>query len=369
MRVIRIENPSFGDPNRFVGTDVLLQPNGDREEGMGSYYLPNNLGKEAITLNLAHPEGRQLLKELIRNLPVDIIATNQRPRSYQKLGLDYESLSSEKPDLIWVGITGFGPDHDEAAYDPILQARAGFMDLTGEPEGHPTVFGLPMVDLGAGEHAFGQVMKALYGKAVTGKGSRLDISMYQSAVSWLVTPVMMSESLGEQMTRNGNTHRFFAPVSVFPTHDGYVYFAVGNERQWRALIQLPGFEGLDRPEYARNEGRIKHKHKLNQEIGIISSTSPTQTMIDNFNEVGIPISRVNTIEDVCRDELISKKLIRATDPQTGTEISIAPPPVMSEYLLENKMTLSFPPRMGEDNGEIFGGLGYDIEDLAEKGII
>ena len=86
---------------------------------------------------------------MIQELPVDIFATNQRSRSYQKLGIDYDTLMGLKPDIIWVGITGFGPDHDEAAYDPILQARAGFMELTGEPDGEPMVFGLPMVDLGA----------------------------------------------------------------------------------------------------------------------------------------------------------------------------------------------------------------------------
>src|SRR3990170_3850530 len=119
MRVIRVENPPRGDPNRWVGREVV-----DGESGMGTYYLPNNLGKLAITINLAQAEGRSLLHRLIQKLPVDIFATNQRRL---------------RPELIWLGITGFGPDHDEAAYDPILQARAGFMDLTGESDGTPLV--------------------------------------------------------------------------------------------------------------------------------------------------------------------------------------------------------------------------------------
>jgi crotonobetainyl-CoA:carnitine CoA-transferase CaiB-like acyl-CoA transferase len=210
---------------------------------MNAYFLPNNLGKESITLNLLDQEGQALLHRLIQETPIDIFATNQRPDSYKKLGIDYETLSVVKPDLIWVGITGFGPTNNEAAYDPILQARAGFMELTGDPDGDPMVFGLPMVDLGAGEHAYGLVMKSLYQRAVTGDGVRLDISMFQSAVSWMVSPVMLSHSFDVRVTRHGNTHQFFAPVSVYPTSDGYVYLAVGNDRQWEALT---GQAGSDR---------------------------------------------------------------------------------------------------------------------------
>src|SRR5439155_2989625 len=123
-RVIRVENPQRPDPNRFVGRDVLGEPD------MRAYFLPNNAGKEAITLNLAAPEGRALLRELVTRLPVDVVATNQRPRSYVALGIDEPTLRAARRDLIWLGISGFGPDHDEPAYDPVLQARAGFMALT-----------------------------------------------------------------------------------------------------------------------------------------------------------------------------------------------------------------------------------------------
>src|SRR5439155_1751342 len=146
-RVIRVEHPPRPDPNRFVGRDVLGEPD------MRAYFLPNNAGKEAITLNLAAPEGRALLHDLVARLPVDVVATNQRPRSYAALGIDEPTLRAVRRDLIWLGISGFGPDHDEPAYDPVLQARAGFMALTGEPDGAPTPFGAPMVDPGAADAA------------------------------------------------------------------------------------------------------------------------------------------------------------------------------------------------------------------------
>jgi formyl-CoA transferase len=145
-RVIRVENPHAPDPNRFIGKNLL------NDESLRSYFLPNNVGKEAITLNLGVPEGQSILHELFAALPVDVFASNLRPRSYDKLGISYETLSALRPELIWVGISGFGPDHDEAAYDPILQARSGLLDITGDPDGPPYAFGLPIVDLGCAEH-------------------------------------------------------------------------------------------------------------------------------------------------------------------------------------------------------------------------
>src|SRR5439155_602823 len=236
------------------------------EPAMRSYFLPNNCGKEAITLNLDHPDGQALLRALIVKLPVDVFACNQRTRSYARLGIEPERLLAVKSDLIWLGITGFGPEHDEAAYDPVLQARAGFMDLTGDAGGPPTVFGLPMVDLGAAEHGYSEVVKALYRRATTGEGARIDVSMLRSAVSWMVAPITLAGSLGERVTRKGNRHQFFAPVAVHRTRDGHVYLAVGNDQQWAALTALSGFAGLARPEYAANAGRIADVDRLDRAL-------------------------------------------------------------------------------------------------------
>lgn len=368
VRVIRVENPPYGDPNRWVGPEVLASGSG-YEPGMNAYFLPNNLGKESISLNLGSEAGRSLLHHLIQALPVDIFATNQRPRSYEKLGIDYQTLRGIKPDLIWVGITGFGPQDNEAAYDPILQARAGFMELTGERDGDPMVFGLPMVDLGAGEHAFSQVMKALYRRVVSGEGSRIDISMLQSAVSWMVSPVMLSHSFNVPATRHGNDHQFFAPVSVYPAVDGFVYLAVGNDRQWQAITQLPGFESLARPEYERNAGRIAAVEKLKQEMMAITRTQTAGALIAQFNQIGVPISRVNRLPEVYTDPLIGDRMVRARDPGSGTEIAISPPPVISDYLRQQRMVLAFPPRLGEHNSAIYERLGCDVAELQAKGAI
>ena len=371
MRVIRLESPPRGDPNRWVGPQVLSDSNAETgfESGMNAYFLPNNLGKDSITLNLLDETGRRILHRLIRETPIDIFATNQRPDSYKKLGIDYETLSAIKPDLIWVGITGFGPTSNEAAYDPILQARAGFMELTGDAHGDPMVFGLPMVDLGAGEHAYGAVMKALYRRAVTGEGTRLDISMFQSAVSWMVSPVLLSHSFDVKAARRGNTHQFFAPVSVYPTSDGFVYLAVGTDRQWEALTGQAGFESLANEKYKHNAGRIAEVDELNEQLSAIFKKHSTAEIIEMCNKIGVPVSRVNSIPLVCADPLIASQLVKARDARSGIEIAISPPAVISAHLRARGLTLGFPPRLGEHNENVFGALSCDVNELKEKGVV
>ena len=351
-RVIRVEHRERPDPNRFVGRDVLGEP------AMHAYFLPNNCGKEAITLNLGEPDGRALLRELVARLPVDVFATNQRPHSYARLGIDAETLCAARPALIWLGISGFGPGHDEAAYDPILQARAGFMALTGEPDGPPAPFGLPMVDLGAAEHGYGEVMKALYRRARTGEGARIDVSMFRSAVSWMVAPVAL-ESAGERVLRRGSAHQFFAPVGVHATRDGHVYIAIGNDQQWKTLAALPAFAGLDRPEYAVNAGRIADVARLHAALGARLVALTTAEALALLREAGVPIAPVAGLPEVIRDPLVAPALLRVRDPRSGLTLALPAPPT------GEPPPLRFPPRLGEHNDTIYGALGYSPAQVAE----
>jgi len=365
--VIRMEHPIYGDPNRRIGDDVL------KEDRMFSYYLSINAGKKALTLDLATPEGQKILKELILKLKVDIFATNQLPRNYSKLGIEYEMLKKIKEDIIWLGMTGFGPQSNEAAYDPVLQARGGLMELTGEKEGTPQVMGIPLPDMGASEHGYGLLMKALFKRAVTGQGSRIDLSMFESTVSWLTQAITHTVTLKKKVSRRGNTHEFFAPVSVYETENGYAYIALGNDRQWETMTKIPGFESLYKKEYERNAGRIADVDNLNNAINTITRKFTTGGLIDIFNKATIPISKVNTIEEVVGDPLVKPNLIRSKDPKTGIEITIAPPPFNTPYLKSVNRMLSFPPRFGEHNEEIYGGLlGYStaqLKEFKEKNII
>lgn len=367
VQVIRLEHPIFGDPNRLIGENVL------GEERMNAYFLCINSGKKALTLNLAEPEGQKIFHALLRDLDVDVFATNQLPRNYKKLGIDYDSLKAVKPDIIWLGVTGFGPDSNEAAYDPILQARSGLMELTGERGADPQVLGIPLPDMGTSEHAYGLLMKALYMRERTGNGACINLSMFESSVSWLTVPIALSSSFGKAITRRGNTHEFFCPVSVYGTKNGYVYLAVGNDRQWKSMVALAPFKSLDKKEYEKNAGRIRDVENLNRAIDQITRQHASEELIELFKAISVPISKIRTIPEVTADPLVARRLLSAVDPITGTKLTLAPPPAMTPFLEEKDRTLSFPPRFGEHNQEIYRGkLGYSedqLKDFKERQVI
>lgn len=367
MQIYRLEHPVYGDPNRMIGENVL------GEERMNSYFLCINSGKKGLTLDLATPEGREIFKSLLVKLKVDIFATNQLPKNYKKLGIDYETVKSLKPDIVWLGMTGFGPESNEAAYDPILQARSGLMELTGEANGDPQVMGIPLPDMGCSVHAYGAVMKALFQRQATGQGSCINISMFESSVSWLTVPITISTTFGKKISRRGNTHEFFCPVSVYKTSNGFVYVAVGNDRQWKSMVSEEIFRSLDKPAYEKNAGRIRDVENLNREINKITERHTSEELIDLFNRITVPISKIKAIPEVVADPFVEQRLLHSTDSKTGTSLTLAPPPVMTPYLETTGRELSFPPRFGEHNLKVYGEmLGYPQSELAalqEKKVI
>jgi formyl-CoA transferase len=196
--------------------------------------------------------------------------------------------------------------------------------------------------------------------------------MFESTVSWLTVPITLNDSFGKRITRRGNTHEFFSPVSVYNTSNGYVYMAVGNDRQWQSIVSMEMFQSLDRPEYEKNAGRIADAQNLNRAINEIMMNHTSEELIDLFNAITVPISKIKTIPEVIQDPLVNRRLLLAKDSVTGTTITLAPPPHMTPFLEKSERELSFPPRFGEHNSEIYGSLGYSEEDLnrlKERGVI
>ncbi len=367
MRVIRIEAPPRGDPNRYVGIEAL------GESGMNSYFLSVNAGKESITLNLKEEEGKNLLYDLIRTLRVDILASNQIPRNYAKLGIDYETLKRVKEDIIWVGIRGYGPDIFEPAYDPIIQAECGLMEINGERERSPMNIGVPIVDMGAGEHVYGQIMKALFEKVLTGQGKRIDISLFESGLSWLSTHLPMAMSFGQEISRRGNTHQFFTPVYLYETKDGWVYIAIGTDRQWESLVALPGYKHLNQVEYKTNSGRSADSEYIVQEIQKVVHKKASEELVAQMRSAGIVAGKARILREVSKDSMVQNKKLTSKDTKTDTEITLGSAPLMTPYLKSMGRRLPFPPRLGEHNEAIYGGdLGVSqnkIAELRQKGMI
>lgn len=354
--VIRVESLQ-GDPNRRVGKKIL------DEELMSSYFLSVNSGKKSVTLNLKTEKGRQILRDLIQKLNVDIFTNNQIPGNCQKLGIDYEQIKAIKEDIIWVNVSGFGPERSEAAYDPMIQAYSGIMDTNGEPNSEPLKFGVSIADIEAANQAYCEIMKALLLRERTGKGSQIYISMLECCMSLLALHLPMA-GMGLTMPKSGNSHPIFSPVGVYKTSDGFVSLAVGNEAQWQAIVKSEGFESLDKPEYSTNNQRKANEEQMNKELLEVMSKMKTEDVLSSFRAAKVPISQVSLISDILKDQYLSSKLLRIKDPNTELKVILAPPPVSVK-----EVSLGFPPRFGEHNKEIYSELGYNVGDLKKEGII
>jgi len=150
--------------------------------------------------------------------------------------------------------------------------------------------------MGASEHAYGLLMKALYKREASGEGTCINLSMFESSVSWLPIPITLS-SFGKKITRHGNTHEFFCPVSVYRTSNGFVYLAVGNDRQWKTMVSQKIFQSLDKPEYEKNAGRIEDVENLNHAINEITKNHPSEEIIDLLNSITVPVSKIKSIKN------------------------------------------------------------------------
>ncbi len=365
-RVIRLESPGKpgqkkpGDPNRYIGEDT-------GEKDLSAYYIAPNLGKEAITINLQKPEGQALLKQIIRELNVDVFLCNTLPKRYDQLGISYDMLKEVQPDLIWCGISAFGPDYpNRAGYDPALQAMFGYMHLTGDPDRDPTLCGLPIIDLKAGDEAFAQVLLAIMERQETGKGKRIDISMAQCAASWLITALPQLEFVEDEkdlFTRSGNEHRSFVPSNCYPTKNGYVYLAIGSDLQWDKLTKIEGFSHLKTDNRVSNNGREKDRENIYRDIRKGLESYTTDKFIKICLENNLAIAPVNNIKEVANMDLIDELMVKTKLPN-GKNVKMFPAPMNTDFLNKNNNTLSCAPKLGEQNESVFIEAGLTNEDIS-----
>ncbi|HEY5290716.1 MAG TPA: CoA transferase [Burkholderiales bacterium] len=368
-RVIRIEStPSGaglpGDPNRYIGAKVA-------DDDRRSYFIAPNVGKEAIALDLKHPQGQALLRRMIKELEVDVFCCNTLPRRYKQLGIDYETLSSVKPDLIWAAISAMGPEYPDApGYDPVIQAMAGYMELTGDPDGPPTLSGVPLIDLKAGDEVYASVMLALAERAETGLGMRIDVSMLQAAASWLITtlPLLDFDCQPAEITRCGNAHRKFIPTNVYPTRDGFVFMAIGSDVQWKRLTEIPKFAPLANAVRVTNEGRGSEREAIHREMAAVTRQFTTAQITEDFGKATIPHAPIHDIPAVRAMEAVRSKLTTTRMPG-GKTVRMQP---MAVDVPRAPTELRFPPKYGQDTLAVLRETGCSDADCAalkQQGII
>lgn len=360
-RVIRIEaTPSGaglpGDPNRYIGARVV-------DDDRRSYFVAPNVGKESIALNLKEQEGQALLKRLITELDVDIFCCNTVPRRYQQLGIDYETLRSVKPDLIWAGISAMGPSYPDApGYDPVIQAMAGYMELTGDPDGPPTLSGVPLVDLKAGDEVYANVMLALAERAETGCGTRIDVSMLQAAASWLITtlPLLDFDCRPDEITRSGNAHRKFIPTNVYPTADGFMYIAIGSDVQWKRLCEIPQFADVANAVRRTNEGRHMERDAIQRDMTVATRRCGTAELSEKLRQATIPHAPIHDIPAVREMAAIRDKLTITSTPD-GKLVRMQP---MAVDVAGASRAYSFAPKYGQDTRAVLRDAGCSDAEIA-----
>lgn len=360
-RVIKVEavdgRDQPGDPNRYIGGPVPgIEPY--------SYFLAQNVGKEAIALNLKTPDGQATLHRLIKELDADVFCCNTIPSRYEQLGIDYATLSAVKPGLIWAGISAMGPEYPKVAgYDPVIQAMSGYMEVTGFADGPPTLMGVPLVDLKAGDEVYANVLLALAEGADRSDGKRIDVSMLQAAASWLVTllPLIDLDCGPEEITRWGNAHRKFIPTNVYPTSDGYLYVAVGSNAQWRRLTAIERFRAVAK-DGARDtpEARYADREAIYRDIGEATKQAPLEVIAAELSDAQIPNTPINDIPGVHEMPAIRSKMTRTLLPN-GQTLRLQPRAV---DMADQSSEFSPPPSYGQETRAVLEEIGLSQQEIS-----
>ena len=319
--VIKIERPGKGDDSRAYGPF---------KNGESVYYMSLNRGKRSMTLNMKSEEGKQILKDLVKE--ADVLVENFRGGTMDKLGLGYDVLKEINPRLIYSACTGFGmtgPYKFDPAYDVIVQGMGGIMSITGQEGGEPTKVGASIGDITAGIFSAVGIMMALYAREKTGKGQLVDVSMLDCQVAILENAIARYMNAGVSPKPIGNRHASITPFQSLKTSDGYVIIAVGNDTLWQKFCGL-----IDRPDLAAdprfttNPLRTENVKVLGEEL---TKTFVTKTMDEWLHILkggGIPVGPINDVERVIKDPaVIARDMIVTTHHPVAGDVEMAGVPI------------------------------------------
>jgi crotonobetainyl-CoA:carnitine CoA-transferase CaiB-like acyl-CoA transferase len=374
--VIKVERPGKGDDTRGWGPPFLRGPDGT-ETTESAYYLGVNRAKRSITIDIKHPAGQRIIRELAKTS--DVVLENYKIGTLGKLELDYEHLSAINRRLVYCSITGYGqtgPRSPEAAYDFAVQALGGLMSVTGErddlPGGGPQKIGVPIVDLATGMYAAIAVLAALNRRDVTGTGDYIDLAMLDVQVSLLANQAMNYLVSGEVPGRSGNSHPNIQPQDVYQCSNGSIAVAVGNDAQFAAFcyaLEMPGLAADER--FTRNRDRVRNLAELRPALAARLATRTRQEWAERLAAAGIPGAPINSIDEVFAEPQVQHRGMTVTVPHplAGSVTLVASPLRFQNSPVESSRAA---PLLGEHTDQILQQIGLtddQIRDLRADSVI
>ncbi len=357
--VIKVESPA-GDDTRTWGPPFVAGEEGEKLDA--AYFHACNRGKRSVVLDFTTEEGQEAVRRLAAQS--DVLLENFKVGGLTKYGLDYESLKKINPRLIYCSVTGFGQDGPyahRAGYDYIVQGMSGIMDLTGEPDREPQKIGVAFADIFTGLYGVIAVQAALAQRERTGEGQQIDMALLDCMTGVLANQALNFLVSGKAPRRLGNAHPNIAPYQVFPTSDGHLIVAVGNDRQFVKFCTLLGRSDLATDErYLTNALRVQNRDTLTPELAAETAKIERDTLLKLLEDAGVPGGAINTVADVFADPQIEHRQMRVDTPHSGAAAGTSPgvrTPIRfsaAELALERGV-----PRLGEHTAEVLAEIGMD----------
>jgi len=358
--VIKVERPGSGDQTRGWGPPFV--------GGESAYFLATNRNKRSITLNYDEPRDAEILQRLLAT--ADVFISNQALlASMQKRGLDPETLFSKCPRLIHSNISGYGltgPKTGRPGYDILAQAESGVMTFTGEPGGEPMRYPIAIADMTCGMYTAMGILAALFAREKTGLGQFLDMSLFDSQLTWLANIGSNYLNADALPQRWGNAHPSIVPYQMFRGGDAkYFVVGVGSELLWKKFVRALNAEetlGTDQ-RFANNPLRIANRVELIATLQSQFDREPASAWLEKLGRAGIPAAPINTVPEALSDAqtLARGLIVQLEHPSLGQARSIANPINFSDTRVSYRLP---PPLLGEHTEQILQSLGYSRDDAA-----
>jgi CoA:oxalate CoA-transferase len=356
--VIKVESPDGGDPSRKSLPFI---------EGVSSYFLSVNRGKKSVAVNLRHPQGKEIVLALANQS--DVLVENFRPGVMDRLGLGYGALRETNPRIIYAACSGFGqkgPYAHRPAYDVVVQGMGGTLSITGEAGGPPVRVGFSIGDIGGGIFTALGVLAALHERELSGQGQMVDISMLDGQIALLENAFARFFATGEVPQRIGTRHPLRTPFQAFPTQDGHIVLAAGEERFWQRLCQVINRPDLLRDErFKDNPSRTRNHDQLEPILKEITQTKKTAEWVALMDKNDIPCGPVNSIDQVVNDpHTAAREMITEVEHSKAGRLKVVNSPLkLSRTPVKIERAC---PELGEHTEEVLQNLlGFSQEKITE----